>query len=100
MGWRKLLPSGELESKFSWLTYKEVFQRIRAFGAGLRHLMLPKEVLGICSRNRIEHYIADIGGLLHGMVVIPLHYSYNSEQVGHYPLHVALVIFHSRGSDI
>ena len=58
---------------FTWLTFSDVKFRVRNFGNGLRLLIPPRSMVGICSSNRVEHYVADMACMYHNMVTVPIH---------------------------
>jgi hypothetical protein len=60
-------------NSYSWQTYKTVGDRSTNFGHGLRHLIEPRDYLGICAANRPEWVIADLACMLHGIISVPMY---------------------------
>jgi hypothetical protein len=58
LGEREVLPNGTL-GNFVWSTYAEIGTRTRNFASGLMTLTKSRELVGICSENRKEWFIAD-----------------------------------------
>ena len=60
-------------NSYSWQTYKTVGDRTRNFGRGLRHLIKPREYLGICAANRPEWVITDLACMLNSIITVPMY---------------------------
>lgn len=80
LGERKWLPAKQAwDDKFSFLTYAEVAERRKNFGAGLvevqQKLGLPKDAKGIAlwSQNRPEWQIVDLGCASQGLYTVSLY---------------------------
>jgi membrane protease YdiL (CAAX protease family) len=58
----------------SWISYEQFYNRLTHFALGFRSLsgILPRDRIGICSRNCVEWFIADYGLLTWGYDVVPL----------------------------
>eukprot|EP00026_Physarum_polycephalum_P000581 Phypoly_transcript_00582.p1 GENE.Phypoly_transcript_00582~~Phypoly_transcript_00582.p1 ORF type:complete len:1139 (+),score=118.91 Phypoly_transcript_00582:978-4394(+) len=68
--------------KFKWHTYEEVGIRSRRFAAGLRTLNIPAGgFMATCAPNSIEYMIADYGGILCGITVVPIHMPFGQNEV-------------------
>lgn len=99
LGQRFKQPDGTLGG-FTWMTYKELFQRSLAFGSGLRELVPARfahrdlhlfhllksispsrSVIGLCSLNRFEYYIADYGAMFFNNIVVPIHTIYGEDSL-------------------
>ena len=61
---------------YEWFTYKEIYDRFTALGAGMRSLNLisPHEVIAISSPNRIEWVVADFAAICNAVVTAPIHF--------------------------
>ncbi|XP_064595483.1 long-chain-fatty-acid--CoA ligase 5-like [Liolophura sinensis] len=67
---------GGAEGHYQWLTYAEVFDRVKDFGSGLLELGLcPRQgtFLGIYSLSRIEWTLTEQAVNAYSMVVVPLY---------------------------
>jgi fatty acid CoA ligase FadD9 len=80
LGYRPRGTDGTLANEFTWLTYKDVFKRIKFFGFGLRKLAEPRDFVGVCAKNSVEWYVADFACYVNSFVgpVIP----YNIDEEG------------------
>jgi hypothetical protein len=73
-------PSMYVDS-YSWLTYKNVGDRAKNFGHGLRRLIEPRGYLGICAANRPEWMITDFACMLQSIISVPIYCLFNDREV-------------------
>ncbi|RKP38348.1 hypothetical protein BJ085DRAFT_22103 [Dimargaris cristalligena] len=67
---------------YEWLSYNQVYTRVKNFGAGLIHLGLkPQDSLGLYSVNRIEWTIGEQAAYMHNFVTVPLYDTLGEEAV-------------------
>eukprot|EP01132_Coremiostelium_polycephalum_P008528 gene8528-10483_t len=73
-------PSG-LSDHYKWFTYKDIYTRSQLLSKGISHFIQPRELIGICGNNCLEWYISDFASLWNGLVVVPIHHTYNSNSM-------------------
>jgi hypothetical protein len=73
-------PSTHTDS-YSWLTFKDVGDRSRNVGRGLRQFIEPRGYLGICSANRPEWMITDFACILQSIISVPIYTLFTDREI-------------------
>ncbi|UJR29135.1 hypothetical protein I4U23_010349 [Adineta vaga] len=69
------------KNSYSWLTYKEVRDRTKNFGHGLRSLTKPRSYLGICAANRPEWLMTDFACMLQSIISVPIYCLFDNREI-------------------
>lgn len=85
MGWRVKNPDGTV-GPYTWITFKEMFQRIKDFGSGLGQIfdkygLGEQSALGIYSINRPEWHLAEYGGFHCNAITVALYDTLGDEAI-------------------
>lgn len=75
LGERKVLPNGEIDKKYTWVTYEDVHENmLRIYSALSKKLSIPpKSLMSICSKDSIKWVIADLSIIYSGCVAGNIH---------------------------
>jgi long-chain acyl-CoA synthetase len=74
---------GKIEnSKVTWTSYQEFFQRVQNFGSGLKKIN-PKGNVGLCSTNQLEWYISEYSCMMYSLPSIGIHCSFETGILEH-----------------
>lgn len=81
--------------EYDWITYKEVFERIRYVGSGLINLGLEpssQSFVGICTKTRPEFILTTLGACRYSMVLVPLYECLNGDMITYIVQQVGLEV--------
>ena len=92
-GWREQIGEGKLEDEFTWLTYGEVEERVKALGSGILNLNLTEEkaqfrdyhlrFVGIYSKNSLQWGTIDVTNIMYNFVTMPIYDTLGEEATEH-----------------
>ena len=68
---------------YSWMTFKDIADRSRHFGHGLRRLIEPRGYLGILATNRPEWMITDFACIFQSVISVPIYYLFTDREIMH-----------------
>jgi hypothetical protein len=68
---------------YSWLTFRQVGDRIKSFGNGLRHLVEARTTVAICAQNRPEWIITDFACILYRLITVPIYCCFTNSEILH-----------------
>ena len=83
LGKRMILPGGEIDNEYCWLTYKEVGDVVlRVYSALVGKLSIPpKSTMSVCSKNYINWFVADFAILYSGCIAGNVHCELSKESI-------------------
>ncbi|CAF0942951.1 unnamed protein product [Rotaria sordida] len=68
---------------YSWFTFKNIGDRSKNFGHGLRRLIEPRGYLGICAENRPEWMITDFACIFQSIISVPIYTLFNKNEIAY-----------------
>lgn len=71
----------KMGATFEWLLYKDVYKKAMSIGTGVRtkYSLLTGDAVVIHSRNSVEWICTDLGCLMNGLLVVPIHHVVQDE---------------------
>lgn len=83
VGWRKILPSGEVEKDYSWLTYEEIYNEVLCVYSALTKKLAipPKSMMSVCSKNSVNWVVADFAIIYSGCVAGNIHFEMSRDSI-------------------
>eukprot|EP01132_Coremiostelium_polycephalum_P005512 gene5512-6866_t len=84
LGFRKKVEQSEYPSglgDFEWLTFEQVYEKSQLLANAITHYIQPRELIGISANNCIEWYLSDFASLWDGLIIVPIHHTYNTNSL-------------------
>eukprot|EP01113_Clastostelium_recurvatum_P050636 TRINITY_DN962_c0_g1_i2.p1 TRINITY_DN962_c0_g1~~TRINITY_DN962_c0_g1_i2.p1 ORF type:complete len:1213 (+),score=256.62 TRINITY_DN962_c0_g1_i2:2420-6058(+) len=83
LGYRRPERDGApLPRDYEWLTFDHVFDQAWKFAYALHQMGIhPGDIVAICSKNRLEWVVCDLGCLLLGVVTVPIFYTVDTDSL-------------------
>jgi fatty acid CoA ligase FadD9 len=81
LGERMLDKDGERMMRFKWTTYRELGNKIRNFGTGIKSLTPTRSLVCLCAENGVNWIAADLALQTQNMVGVTVHHTVPDEDI-------------------
>jgi thioester reductase-like protein len=90
LGERLYDSDGQKLLRYKWTTYKELGERIKNFGSGLKTLVPSRSFVCLCAENSVSWIVADMAMQVQNMVSVMVHYTLPDEDIDYIVSHSEL----------
>lgn len=90
LGERMYDATGRELLRYNWTTYKQLGERVRNFGVGLKKLVPSRSYVCLCAENSVSWMVADMAMQIQNVVSVMVHYTLPDEDIDYIVSHSEL----------